>query len=277
MNSPGPGTPEDSGARPDRSLLRQVALPSEHGAWAFLAEPIALGLLVAFSVEGLFIALAAVAAFLARRPLRLLVSDRLERKRHPRTPLAERALAGYALLGVFALAAALSSSGRAVLVTLGLGAPFAVAALVFDLRQHSRELAAEVAGALAFVPVATGVALAGGWSLGPALGLALILSARTVPSILYVRARLRLERSRPADLAAALAAHVAGIALAIVLASFGLAPWLGAAALALLGLRAAYGLSARRPAMSVVQLGVSEIVFGAVTILAVVAGVAWGV
>ena len=58
-----------------RSTLRTVALPSEHGGWGLTLEPVLLGLLVAHSVSALCIGLAAVLAFLARTPLKLAVVD----------------------------------------------------------------------------------------------------------------------------------------------------------------------------------------------------------
>ena len=43
---------------------------------------------------------------------------------------------------------------------------------------------------------ASGIVLAGGWPLAVAFGLWAILAARVVPTILYVRARLRLLRGK---------------------------------------------------------------------------------
>ena len=67
---------------------RPVALPAEHGGWGFLAEPVVLGLVLAPSAAGLCLALAALAAFLARHPLRLALIDRRKGVRYPRTGLA---------------------------------------------------------------------------------------------------------------------------------------------------------------------------------------------
>ncbi|MBZ0296495.1 MAG: YwiC-like family protein [Anaerolineae bacterium] len=45
-------TAQESVSTERRPNLRSVALPAEHGGWGFLIEPILLGLLVAFSVNG---------------------------------------------------------------------------------------------------------------------------------------------------------------------------------------------------------------------------------
>ena len=75
-----------------RVPLKRVLVPAEHGSWGFLAEPLVLGLAVAFSGAGLLLALAVVAAFLARQPLKLVWTDRRKGRRYPRTAAAERAL-----------------------------------------------------------------------------------------------------------------------------------------------------------------------------------------
>jgi len=288
--SPGaPASPPSAGPRATRGRWRQVLLPSEHGAWAFLAEPVALGLVVAFSATGLLLALATIAAFLARRPLRIAVADRRAGTRHPRTGPAEAALALLALAGAAAFAGALARDPGAALFTLRLAVLPGVAALAFDLGGRSREAAAELSAALALSIVTPGIALAAGWSHAAALGLWLLLVARVVTSIVYVRARLRLEKAAarsggatgadggPAGVRGALAAHAVALLGALVLATLGRGPWLGAAAVALLGARAVHGLSPRRPRWTTTQLGASEIAFGAVTILAIAAGYAWGV
>jgi len=256
----------------ERVSLSRVLLPTEHGGWAFLAEPVFLGSLVAFSWAGLAIALAAVAGFLARQPLRLFVMDRRRLRRHPRTAVAEQAFAGSAVAGALALAAGGLLAKRPFLVPLGLAAPLAALALALDLDRRAREVAAEVAAAVALASVASAIALAGGWSMAHALGLWGILAARAVPTILYVRARLRLDRREPAGVAGAIAAHALAIAGTALLAGRGVVPWSAAGAITLLAARCAYGLSAVRPAMTTKQIGISEAIFGAITVFATV----WG-
>jgi hypothetical protein len=50
----------------ERSTLRAVAVPTEHGGWSLTLEPVLLGLMVAWSWPGLSLGVAAMLAFLAR-------------------------------------------------------------------------------------------------------------------------------------------------------------------------------------------------------------------
>ena len=54
---------------------REIVWPREHGSWSLALEPLALGLLVAPSLAGTWFALAVLAGFLARRPLKMAVKD----------------------------------------------------------------------------------------------------------------------------------------------------------------------------------------------------------
>jgi hypothetical protein len=155
---------------------------------------------------------------------------------------------------------------------VGLAAPLGALALAFDLSRRSRALAAELSGALAIGATAAAIALAGMWSLAPALGLWGVMAARSASSIAYVRARLRLERGEPAHRAAALAAQMVAVLAVTALAVARLAPWLAVAAFGVLGLRAALGLSPWRIRMKTWQLGLTEIGFGALVVAAVVGG-----
>src|SRR3954465_13030737 len=65
--------------------LRPLAIPNEHGGWGFLFEPIVLAGLAAPSLGGALVAIAAVAAFLARHPLKLAAGDVVRGRRYPRT------------------------------------------------------------------------------------------------------------------------------------------------------------------------------------------------
>jgi hypothetical protein len=253
--------------------LARVVLPAEHGGWSFLAEPLALGLAAAATRASwpacVLLAVAFAAGFLARQPLKLLLGDRRRGRRYPRTALAERAFAVLAAIAAAAVAGAVALAPHPFLPALALAAPVAALALAYDLAQRGREAAAELVAPLALAAAAPAMALAAGAAPLAAATLALLLVARAVPTVLYVRARLRLERGQPAGRTLALLAQVAGIAAA---AFAPLAPAVRVAAVAgtlTLGARAAWGLSPARPRLTTKQLGALEAVLGGLYALAI--------
>ncbi|HEU5087735.1 MAG TPA: YwiC-like family protein [Roseiflexaceae bacterium] len=245
--------------------LRLVALPTEHGGWSFLLEPIALGLLVAPSLAGLLLGIAAVGVFLTRHPLTVALGDRRRGKRYPRTIWAERFALLYGLVALVAF-------GTALLLTMSfwpallLAAPLALMQFVHDLRKQSRALLAEVAGAWALAAAATALALAGGMALVPALGLWCVLAARAAPAIMYVRTRIQRLRGHAGAAWPALLAHTIGLAVVLCLAAFAICSWLAVLALALLLGRAFYGLAPERVAVRPATIGMQELAFAALTV-----------
>ncbi len=254
---------------------RKVLIPAEHGAWGFLAEPLLLGLLVAFSRPGLALAAAVIAAFLARHALKLLLGDRRRGKRYPRTEMAERALLVLGPLAVAGVVAGVAFAGPRVVIPVAIASPAAAIALAYDLRNRGRTWIAELAAPIALGASAPAIALAHGWSFVPALALWAVVIARAVPSVLYVRARLRLERGEPVAWGVSEAAQ--GVALLGVawLASGGLAPWLAVAAIAVLAGRAFVGLSSLRKPTTARRVGFTELGLGLFTVLLVAVGY-WG-
>ena len=248
--------------------LRLVVVPTEHGGWSLLGEPVLLGLLVAPSGSGALVAVAALAAFLSRQPLRLFVSDRSRGKVYPRTRLAERAFGVLAVVAAAAMAGAVATAHGRLLVAAAMAAPLGVAALAFDLGKRSREAAGELAGALALGAVAAIVALAAGTPMARSLALWGVLACRAVPTILFVRARLRLEKGQPAGVAGAIVAHLLAIGIVVLMIRRQLAPWAVAWAMVLLLARTIGGLSPARPRLKAWQLGASEAAFGLVVVLA---------
>jgi hypothetical protein len=255
-----------------RVVVKSIALPVEHGAWGLLLEPLALGLALAPSWAGAWLAVAALFAFLARHPLKLAIADHGRRTRFPRTAWAEAFAAAYGLAAAAAAAAAFACPHAPFLIPLAAAAPLAIVQLLFDAGRHGRSLARELSGVVAASATAAMVALAGGRPLGPALALWAIMAARGVASVVYVRARIRLERSGACDRSATRACHGLGIAVALGLAARGWAPWLAVLAFAILSARAEVGLSPlRRPARPQ-TIGFQELVFGLMTVLLVVLG-----
>jgi nitrate reductase NapE component len=83
---------------------RQAALPPEHGAWVFLLSPLAIGLAVGgFRPASLLLTAAALAVFLVRQPVTLLVKALSGRR--PKSELAY-AVFWLVIYGLLAVAAA---------------------------------------------------------------------------------------------------------------------------------------------------------------------------
>lgn len=206
----GTATADEVSAR-ERTALRAVAMPTEHGGWSLTLEPVLLGLLVAWSWPGLSLGVAAMLAFLARTPLKLVLVDGWRGRWLPRTTVAAR-VAGVELvvLATLVVAAALAADAR-LWWPLLVAAPLVAIELWFDMRSRSRRLVPELAGTVGIGSVAAAIALADGVETRPALGLWIVVAARAAAAIPYARTQVFRTRGRPnhlwhSDLAQAIAA-----------------------------------------------------------------------
>jgi hypothetical protein len=252
--------------------LKSVAFPPEHGSWGFLLEPIILGLAITPSLAGLFLALSVFGVFLARHPLKIAVTDYRRGKRYTRTIAAERFALGYSAMAIVGFGAALALAGVDFLLPLVLAVPLAAIQFGGYAFNRGRDLLPELAGASAMAVSASCLVMAGGEQFDLALVLWIILVARDVPSILYVRARLRLDRGKPFARAPVLLANLGAAAGVIALALAGLAPVLAAVAMIVLLLRAVHGLSPYRQKVRVQVIGILEMVYGFLTVFLTILG-----
>lgn len=259
-------------AAPSVVAWKPVAFPVEHGAWSFLLEPVILGLVLVPSAAGFCLGLAALAAFLTRHPLRLAALDYRKGARYPRTVLAEQfALAYAAAAGLFAVAA-IASAEYGFTVAIVAAVPLALGALALDLRGRGRDLAAEIAGSVALGASATAIVLAGGGSVRVAWMAWLLLALRAITAIVYVRARLELERSGDSPVFVVTVLHAIVLMVVLGLMSFHLAPALAVLAFAILLFRAAYGLLPPARGVRAQVIGIHEVVFGLVTLVLLAVG-----
>ena len=256
----------------NRIRLRPIALPVEHGGWSLLLEPIVLGLMLAPTYAGLLLSAGALALFLARHPYKLAARDWQTRRRGRRTIVAERFAFLYFIAGALSLALAVKMEGPGLLVPLAIAAPLTMVQLVLDARGQSRSLVAELAASIATGSLATSIALSGGWSPPLAFALWAAIAARSAPTILYLRARLRFARGKPAASITPVSAHVLALLTVILLASIGLLPRLTVLAIAILLVRAVAGLSKSAPRVTPQVLGIRELCFGLLTVLATAVG-----
>ena len=253
--------------------LRPIALPTEHGGWSMILEPIFLGWWVAFSGVGLLLGVAAFATFLIRHPFQLALRDRKRGKRYPRTQWAERFVMAYSVVAVVTFILALVFSDYFFWQPLVVAIPLALIQIGYEVQNRSRDVIAEIVGAIAVGAVAPMIALADGWKFDAAFALWGILMARIIGTILYVRARLRLERGESPLIFPAHATHIGGLIGVAILAAMNLSPWLAVIALSLLLARSLHGLSKYRvPAPRAAIIGIQEVIFGIVTVMLVGVG-----
>jgi hypothetical protein len=102
-------------------LNRQVAVPTDHGSWVFLFSPLLIGLITsrAWSVAALWLAIAAVCAFLIRQPITTAVKVFSNRRSRQDLPAAYFWTLVYGLLGITMLAG-LAWQGFAYLALLAI-------------------------------------------------------------------------------------------------------------------------------------------------------------
>jgi hypothetical protein len=128
---------------------RMVALPSEHGAWVFLLSPLLIGLFAArhFSLASMFLIIAALAAFLLRQPVSILVKAYSGRRPRSDLPAARFWMVVYGLIGLAALIE-LILLGHSYLIWLALpGIPvFLWHLILVSRRAERRQAGVEIIG-----------------------------------------------------------------------------------------------------------------------------------
>lgn len=251
---------------------RSVALPVEHGAWGFLFEPLLAGLILAPSAAAPFISLFVVGSFLSRQPLKFYLGDLLSEKSLPRTNLARRFVFIFGAIALLGLVGAISLTSLNNLLPFAVAAPIVIYLITQDIARQTRELLPEILAALALASSITVVALAGGFDTPFALSLWLLMVARLIPSVLYVRSRLRLQKAKSFQVFGPLASHVVATLVVFALHSIGNASILTMTMSAFLAARAVHGLSGSAPSMSAKAIGIREVIYGTLYALTVVIG-----
>ena len=234
-----------------------TARPREHGSWSLALEPLVLGLAVAPSGAGLALAVATLGAFFARRPLRLCWEGD-----SPEAAPAARALLLCSLVVVAAMGVAVILNGVVWLAWLLPPAALGAVFLFHDLRRHGRAAPVEIAGAAAFAFLPAVLARLAGFPPASALALAAVCLARHVPTVLYVRARVRAQKTAAVSPAPAVLA--AGLAFfgTYTLARTGLVPAAVAVLTGLLLVRTAWWLGPAGSRLTARTIGMIEAALG---------------
>ena len=208
--------PSNASVGSERPVWRTVAIPTEHGGWGLTLEPVLLGVIIAFSWPGVAIGLAAFLAFLVRTPLKLAIIDRRRHRSLPRTGLATSvAILELAVLVVL-VASGVAGAGARWLIPVALALPLFAIELWFDVRSRGRRLVPELCGAVGISAIAASIVIAGGGDGSLAVAVWMILAARSLASIPYVRTQIARTHRRPTSLPATDAFQFTGAGLAVL-------------------------------------------------------------
>jgi hypothetical protein len=176
-------------------FLRHVALPSDHGSWVFLLSPLLIGLFAggSWSIADLFLVVAALAAFLIRQPVTILVKVFSGRRSRRDLPAAWFWIGIYALIGTIGLVG-LFLQGFAFIFILALpGIPVFIWHLyLVSKRAERRQMGVEIvaSGVLALAAPA-GYWLGVGWADPLGWLLFALTWLQSAASIVYAYLRLQ--------------------------------------------------------------------------------------
>jgi hypothetical protein len=190
----------------------------------------------------------------------------------PRYGVARNLALGYAVVAGAALAIAWAMAGLRPLLPFLIATPFFALFGAYDVRHEARQLLPELLAPTVLAVSAPAIVLAGGGSGRAAFVIWLLLALRSIPTVLYVRARLRQEREKPRSALASNLAHATAVGAGGGLAAAGLAPGSAVAGLVVLLLRAMLGLSRFHRPAAPKAIGLAEIGYGALFVLLTAGG-----
>ncbi len=253
-------------------IMRGVALPAEHGAWSFWLEPVLLALLIAPSGTGIFFAILSLSSLLIRQPLKILLIDIRKRKVYRRTQQGAFFVCLYAVIATAAAVAILQRGNYGAVLPL-IPAYLVAAAVVwrYDVDGNSRAWLPEVLAATAMSAFAVSICLAASWKWDQAAAVGAIVLARTIPAVIYVRARLRQRKFADNAYLLPIAVQTFALCAVLLLARLSLAPLLSAIAALFLLARVIYYLRFGRP-VEAKTVGFQEVTVGLVYVALVAAG-----
>lgn len=255
-----------------RVRLRSVALPIEHGSWGFLFEPLVAGVAIAPSKASPWIVLLVIGAFLIRQPLKIFLSDWRSGRWLPQTKFAVSFLFIYAVVFCVGLIGSVSLASAESFVPFAIVLPFAAFQIYCDSQRNSRLLLAEIIGAVSISSSIAVLALADSFSYSYAFALWAIITARLIPSIVYVRNRLNIEKGKAYSRTRPILAHLVALILVSLLAFYGQSPFLPVLMFAVLLIRSIIGLSPYRKKVKAMKIGIGEVIYGSLTVLSLIVG-----
>lgn len=244
--------------------IRQIALPTEHGSWGFVLEPLILALLVAYSFPGLMLAVCAFFMFLSYQPLRILF------KRKNNKELKKYSSIIFGLYILFATVLFLITFSQVKIITL---LPVGISLLLMSLylinlyKQKNRELFSELSAPVSISILTLSILLFKGWQIEYVIAFLIVLLARSIPTTFYVHTKLQMFKKKEFKNTLPIISVYIFTGILLWASMFGLTPFLTFAASLMLLIRAHMGIFYTKENFKVVNFGIMEFVYGGLFVI----------
>lgn len=197
----------------DKTNIKSIVVPAEHGASVMLAESVLAGLWIGASSKGWLPAAGWVLVFLSSQPLKIFVKDYSRGIFTARTRAALWCFLFIGALAAGAMVRTCAAGGRSFWAVMAGTAVLGSIHFWAVIRGNKKELISELFGALTLGAGATLILIACGHSLESALLVWGILAVRGATSVVYVRHRLRELRGEKSSFLGVVAVHLSGLAV----------------------------------------------------------------
>ena len=257
----------------ENSNFKKVGFPHEHGSWGFFLEPIVLSLIVAYSINGFLLGLAAFSLFLSSQPLSYIL------KRIPKYLLKSSYVFFFAYLSfsIFILTYlnfSLNSTARLV--------PFFAAILLMgifkllELKSLNRNLIVELIPQIAVGLMSVSILLVDNWELVPIIGFVAIIFSRSIQTVFYINNKLKFFKGTKPNKALVNLIGLLFLITIIIMTQFNIVPWISVLAIILLMLRSAIGFFKKNKLEKVKIIGIKEFIYGFLFVVLISIGYNFG-
>lgn len=241
-------------------IFSKVAFPKEHGSWGFVLEPLILSLIVAFTLDGLFLALATFFMFLSNQPLKVITNKSASKKFKS---AARIVLFFYLLIAIILLIYLTLKFTDFSLILFSSAIFILLIYKIAELKKLSRNIFVELFPIFSMTLFASTIVMIDStFSFNPII-FGLLLLSRSVPTVFYINAKVKWSKGFKFSV---LPTHLlnGGFLLFIFYAGFNsLLPMLSILGMLMLTARSIIGFSKFNFTKSVKQIGVFEFIYGA--------------